>query len=59
MNYHSHLHHRGYTTLGSYGHYRRGGTLRHQRQYNTYNLNNTSSTSSQLNTSTGSKTKKL
>jgi hypothetical protein len=51
-HYHSHLHHRGYITLGSYGRYRRGGTL---RQYNTYNTNNTSS---QLNTSTGSKTKK-
>jgi hypothetical protein len=55
MGYPSHLHHRGYTTLGSYGRYRRGGALRYQQQYTT---NNTSGTSSQLNTSTGSKTKK-
>jgi hypothetical protein len=59
MGYQSHLHHRGYITLGSYGRYRRGGTFRHQQQYNTYNTNNTLSTSSQLNTSTGgSKIKK-
>ena len=51
-HYPSHLHHRGYIALGSYGRYRRGGSL---RPYNTYNTNNTSS---QLNTSTGSKTKK-
>jgi hypothetical protein len=56
-HYQSHLHHRGYIALGSYGRYRRGGsgTLRHQQQYNTYNMNNTSS---QLNTSAGTKTKK-
>ncbi|CAF1097369.1 unnamed protein product [Rotaria sordida] len=58
MGYHSNIHHRGYIALGSYGRYRRGGTLRHQQQYNTYNMNNTSGLSSQLNTSTGSKTKK-
>jgi len=58
IGYHSQLHHRGYIALGSYGRYRRGGTLRHQQQYNSYNINNTSGTSSQLNTSTGSKTKK-
>jgi hypothetical protein len=58
MGYHTHTHHRGYTTLGSYGRYRRGGTLRHQQQYTTYNTNNASSASSLLNTSTGSKTKK-
>ena len=54
VGYHAHSHHRGYTTLGSYGRYRRGGTLRHQQQYTTYPAN----ASSQLNTSTGSKTKK-
>ncbi|CAF2823948.1 unnamed protein product [Rotaria sp. Silwood2] len=58
MGYNSNIHHRGYIALGSYGRYRRGSTLRHQQQYNTYNMNNTSSTSSQLNTSTGSKIKK-
>ncbi|CAF0982507.1 unnamed protein product [Adineta ricciae] len=59
IGYHSHTPHRGYTTLGSYGRYRRSGTLRHQQQYSTYNANNASGTSSsQLNTSTGSKTKK-
>lgn len=59
MGYHSNLHHRGYIALGSYGRYRRGGTFRHQQQYNTYNVSATSATSpSQLNTSTGSKTKK-
>lgn len=58
MGYSAHSHHRGYTTLGSYGRYRRGGTLRHQQQYNTYHNTNTANASSQLNTSTGSKTKK-
>jgi hypothetical protein len=53
--YQSHSHHRGYTTLGSYGRYRRGGALRHQQQYTTYAP---SSTVTQLNTSTGSKSKK-
>lgn len=59
MGYQTHSHHRGYTTLGSYGRYRRGGTLRHQQQYNTYNLNTAPNSSAQLNTSTGSKTKKI
>jgi len=49
-------HHRGYTTLGSYGRYRRGGSLRHQQQYSTYSASN--SNTAPLNTSGGSKTKK-
>lgn len=55
MTYHSHSHHRGYTTLGPYGRYRRGGTLRHQQPYSNYAP---AGASSQLNTSFGSKTKK-
>ncbi len=55
---HSNLHNRGYTTLGSYGRYRRGGTLRHQQQYTTYNTNNTSGVSSAPQTSTGTRQKK-
>ena len=54
MGYHSHSHHRGYTTLGSYGRYRRGGSLRHQQQYTTYPTTN----SSPLNTTGGTKMKK-
>ena len=49
-------HHRGYTALGSYGRYRRGGVLRHQQQYASYSSSNASG--SQLNTSFGSKSKK-
>ncbi|CAF2085782.1 unnamed protein product [Rotaria magnacalcarata] len=56
MGYHSNVHHRGYIALGSYGRYRRGGTLRQQQQYNAYGV---STTSSQHNTSTGARTKKV
>jgi len=49
---------RGYTTLGSYGRYRRSGTLRHQQQYTTYNINNTSGISSAPNTASGTRQKK-
>ena len=56
MGYQSHLHHRGYIALGSYGRYRRGGALRHQQQqYTNYGA---AGPTSQLNTSTGSKGKK-
>jgi hypothetical protein len=59
QRYHqSNLHNRGYTTLGSYGRYRRSGTLRHQQQYATYNMNNTSGISSAPSTSTGARQKK-
>jgi hypothetical protein len=59
QRYHqSNLPNRGYTTLGSYGRYRRGGALRHQQQYTTYNINNTSGISSAPNTSTGTRQKK-
>ena len=57
MGYHSTLH-RGYIALGFYGRYRRGGTLRHQQQHNIYNVHSTSNSSSQHNSSAGSKTKK-
>ncbi|CAF0891877.1 unnamed protein product [Adineta ricciae] len=55
---HSHLQNRGYTTLGSYGRYRRSGTLRHQQQYTTYNTTNTSAGSSAPSTSNGTRQKK-
>jgi hypothetical protein len=59
QRYHpSNLHNRGYTTLGSYGRYRRSGTLRHQQQYTTYNINNTSGISSAPNTASGTRQKK-
>lgn len=59
QNYHhTNLHNRGYTTLGSYGRYRRGGTVRHQQQYASYNINNTSGVSSAPNTSSGTRQKK-
>ena len=55
MTYHSHSHHRGYTTLGPYGRYRRGGALRHQQPYSSYAP---PGASSQVNTGFGSRTKK-
>lgn len=59
QRYHqSNLHNRGYTALGSYGRYRRSGTIRHQQQYPTYNINNTSEISSAPSTSTGTRQKK-
>jgi hypothetical protein len=56
--HHSNLHNRGYTTLGSYGRYKRSVPLRHQQQYTTYNINNTSTISSAPNTSSGTRQKK-
>lgn len=63
QRYHpSNAHNRGYTTLGSYGRYRRGGTIRHQQQqqhqYPTYNLNRTSGVSSAPTANTGARQKK-
>ncbi|CAF0777714.1 unnamed protein product [Adineta steineri] len=55
---HSNAHNRGYTTLGSYGRYRRSGTVRHQQQYTTYNTNNTSGISSAPTTNNGARQKK-
>ncbi|UJR31210.1 hypothetical protein I4U23_018714 [Adineta vaga] len=56
---HSNLHNRGYTALGSYGRYRRSGTLRQQQQYSTYNNgNNTSVGSSVPSTNSGTRQKK-
>lgn len=56
----SNLHNRGYTALGSYGRYRRSGTVRQQQQqqYPSYHLNNTSGISSAPTTSTGARQKK-
>jgi hypothetical protein len=56
--HHSNLHNRGYTTLGSYGRYKRSVPLRHQQQYTTYNTNNTSGVSSAPHTTTGTRQKK-
>jgi hypothetical protein len=59
QRYHNaNLHNRGYTALGSYGRYRRGGSLRHQQQYTTYNTNPTSGVSSAPSTNTGTRNKK-
>lgn len=59
QNYHhTNLHNRRYTALGTYGRYRRSGTIRHQQQYTSYNINNTSGISSAPNTSSGTRQKK-
>ncbi|CAF3579594.1 unnamed protein product [Rotaria sp. Silwood1] len=57
-NHHSNIHNRRYTTLGSYGRYRRSGTVRHQQQYTTYNINNTSGVSTVPNTNSSIHQKK-
>jgi hypothetical protein len=51
-------HNRGYTALGSYGRYRRSGTLRHQQQSTTYHINHPSNVSSAPNSSSGTRQKK-
>ncbi|CAF1064051.1 unnamed protein product [Rotaria sordida] len=58
QQHHSNIHNRRYTALGTYGRYKRGGTVRHQQQYTTYNINNTSGISSAPNTSSGIRQKK-